>query len=161
MIDWYSFICSVQVESAVRPLLDTYFPQRSGVQVLAQPGDFYVASAFTLAVNVIGKKMVSCLWEDLSQGEAWILRTLSAARTTWFMFNFITKCLNAGEKNEDTEFLYYMNEGVYGSFNHKLLGNTISAPSVHKVSRCKLRGTDTVLNWVTPRGSSSNELLMN
>ncbi|XP_037549397.1 antizyme inhibitor 1b [Nematolebias whitei] len=93
-----------QVESAVRPLLDAYFPQRSGVQVLAQPGDFYVASAFTLAVNVIGKKLVSCHWEDLSQGE----------------------------KNEDMEFLYYMNEGVYGSFNHKLLGNTITAPSVHK-----------------------------
>ncbi|MEQ2168021.1 hypothetical protein GOODEAATRI_010109, partial [Goodea atripinnis] len=58
------------VESAVRPLLDAYFPQRSGVQVLAQPGCFYVASAFTLAVCVIGKEVVTHCWETLSQGKA-------------------------------------------------------------------------------------------
>lgn len=62
-------ICFVQIESAVRPLLDAYFPQLSGVQVLAQPGSFYVASAFSLAVNVIGKKVVARRWDSLSQGE--------------------------------------------------------------------------------------------
>lgn len=97
-----------QVESAVRPLLDAYFSPLSGVQVLAQPGSFYVASAFRLAVNVIGKKVVTRHWDSLAQGE----------------------------NNEDTEFLYYMNEGVYGPFSHKLLGNSIAAPSVHKHTLC-------------------------
>ncbi|KAM9340057.1 antizyme inhibitor 1b [Symphorus nematophorus] len=97
-----------QVESAVRPLLDAYFSPLSGVQVLAQPGSFYVASAFSLAVNVIGKKVVTRHWDSLAQGE----------------------------NNEDTEFLYYMNEGVYGPFNRKLLGNSIAAPSVHKHVLC-------------------------
>lgn len=97
-----------QVESAVRPLLDAYFSPLSGVQVLAQPGSFYVASAFSLAVNVIGKKVVTRHWDSLAQGE----------------------------NNEDTEFLYYMNEGVYGPFSHKLLGNSIAAPSVHKHTLC-------------------------
>ncbi|XP_070777711.1 antizyme inhibitor 1b [Enoplosus armatus] len=96
-----------QVESAVRPLLDAYFSPLSGVQVLAQPGSFYVASAFSLAVNVIGKKVVTRHWESLAQGD-----------------------------NEDTEFLYYMNEGVYGPFNRKLLGNSIATPSVHKHVLC-------------------------
>lgn len=50
------------------------------------------------------------------------------------MFNVNIKCITIGEKNEDMEFLYYMNEGVYGSFNHKLLGNIVTPPSVHKVS---------------------------
>lgn len=59
----------MQVESAVRPLLDAYFSPLSGVQVLAQPGNFYVASAFSLAVNVIGKKMVTRHWDNLVQGE--------------------------------------------------------------------------------------------
>ncbi|XP_044026739.1 antizyme inhibitor 1b [Siniperca chuatsi] len=94
-----------QVESAVRPLLDAYFSPLSGVQVLAQPSSFYVASAFSLAVNVIGKKVVTRHWDSLAQGE-------------------------------DTEFLYYMNEGVYGPFNRKLLGNSIAAPSVHKHVLC-------------------------
>ncbi|XP_030596603.1 antizyme inhibitor 1b [Archocentrus centrarchus] len=97
-----------QVETAIRPLLDAYFPQLSGVQVLAQPGSFYVASAFSLAVNVIGKKMVTRHWDSLAQGD----------------------------NNEDTEFLYYMNEGVYGPFDRKLLGNSIAAPSVHKHVLC-------------------------
>ncbi|XP_047460907.1 antizyme inhibitor 1b [Mugil cephalus] len=97
-----------QVESAVRPLLDAYFPQLSGVQVLARPGSFYVASAFSLAVSVIGKKVVSRHWDSLSQGE----------------------------DNEDTAFLYYMNEGVYGPFSRKLLGNSIPAPSLHKRALC-------------------------
>ncbi|KAM7384247.1 hypothetical protein PAMA_011544 [Pampus argenteus] len=97
-----------QVESAVRPMLDAYFPPLSGVQVLAQPGSFYVASAFSLAVNVIAKKVVTRHWDSLAQGE----------------------------NNEDTKFLYYMNEGVYGPFSHKLLGNSISPPSVHKHVLC-------------------------
>ncbi|KAE8282022.1 Antizyme inhibitor 1 [Larimichthys crocea] len=97
-----------QVESAIRPLLDAYFSPLSGVQVLAQPGSFYVASAFSLAVNVIGKKVVTRNWDSLAQGE----------------------------NNEDTEFLYYMNEGVYGPFSRKLLGKSIAAPSVHKHVLC-------------------------
>ncbi|XP_056154866.1 antizyme inhibitor 1b [Lampris incognitus] len=95
-----------QVECAVRPLLNAYFPPLSGVQVLAQPGSFYVASAFTLAVNVIGKKVMTCHWDSMAQGGL--------------------------DDNEESEYLYYMNEGVYGSFSHKLLGNSIPAPSVHK-----------------------------
>ncbi len=59
----------MQVESAVRPLLDAYFSPLSGVHVLAQPGNFYVASAFSLAVNVIGKKVVTRQWDSLGQGE--------------------------------------------------------------------------------------------
>ncbi|XP_029369662.1 antizyme inhibitor 1b [Echeneis naucrates] len=97
-----------QVESAVRPLLDAYFPPLSGVQVLAQPGSFYVASAFSLAVNVIGKKLLSSHWDSLAQGE----------------------------NSQDTEFLYYMNEGVYGPFSPKLMGNSFAAPSVHKHVLC-------------------------
>ncbi|XP_068431278.1 antizyme inhibitor 1b isoform X1 [Clinocottus analis] len=101
-----------QVESAVRPLLEAYFPPLSGVHVLAQPGSFYVASAFSLAVNVIGKKVMNRHWDSLTQGG----------------------------NNEDAEFLYYMNEGVYGPFSRKLLGNCIAAPSVHKHVRCAEEG---------------------
>lgn len=36
--------------------------------------------------------------------------------------------------NDEPEFLYYMNDGVYGSFSSKLLGDAIPPPSVHKVS---------------------------
>lgn len=34
------------------------FPLDSGVQIIAEPGRYYVESAFTLAVNVIAKRVV-------------------------------------------------------------------------------------------------------
>lgn len=95
-----------QIESVIGPLLDAYFPPLSGVQVIAQPGSFYVASAFTLAVSLIGKKVVARDWGSLPQ--------------------------DGLSPNDEPEFLYYMNEGVYGSFGRKLLGSTIPVPSVHK-----------------------------
>ncbi|KAL6456868.1 hypothetical protein MHYP_G00338310 [Metynnis hypsauchen] len=97
-----------QVHAAIRPLLEAYFPVTSGVRVIAEPGTFYVSSSFTLAVNVIGKKVVA---SDL-HGESKTEPTL----------------------NDDSEFLYYLNDGVYGSFVGKLLGNTIPSPTVHKMS---------------------------
>lgn len=42
----------------INPALDKYFPPDSGVRIIAEPGRYYVASAFTLAVNIIAKKIV-------------------------------------------------------------------------------------------------------
>lgn len=36
--------------------------------------------------------------------------------------------------NDEPEFHYYMNEGVYGSFSSKLTEMLIDTPSVHKVN---------------------------
>lgn len=88
----------MQVESAVRPLLDAYFSPLSGVQVLAQPGCFYVASAFNLAVNVIGKKVVTRHWDSLTQGE--ILNSLSevlfvicsSVKSDWYLLSLQPDC---------------------------------------------------------------------
>ena len=38
--------------------MDEYFPESMGVRMIAEPGRFFVASAFTLAVNVIAKRAV-------------------------------------------------------------------------------------------------------
>ncbi|XP_030626659.1 ornithine decarboxylase-like [Chanos chanos] len=70
--------------------LNDFFPTDTGVQVIAEPGRYYVASACTLAVNVIGKKVLT----DKSSN-----------------------------KNADDDmraagiFMYYVNDGIHGSFN--------------------------------------------
>uniref|UniRef100_A0A8C5K6E2 Ornithine decarboxylase n=1 Tax=Jaculus jaculus TaxID=51337 RepID=A0A8C5K6E2_JACJA len=43
-----------EITSVINPTLDKYFPSDCGVRIIAEP----VASAFTLAVNVIAKKIV-------------------------------------------------------------------------------------------------------
>lgn len=92
-----------QTHAAIRPLLEAYFPVMSGVQVIAEPGTFYLSSSFTLVVNVLDKKLVA-------------------------------RDLHGESKGDDPEFLYYLSDGVFGSFVGKLLGNIIPSPTVHKMS---------------------------
>ena len=42
----------------LKPALDELFPACSGVRVIAEPGRYFAASAFSLAVNVIGRRTV-------------------------------------------------------------------------------------------------------
>ncbi|XP_076137077.1 antizyme inhibitor 1a [Alosa pseudoharengus] len=95
-----------KVHAALRPMLDMYFPPSCGVSLLAEPGSYYVSSAFMLAVNVIAKKVVA---RDRQQQRH-----------------------DGVCASDEPEFLYYMNDGVYGSFAYKLLEESIPAPTVHK-----------------------------
>lgn len=42
----------------ISPLLDIYFPEGYGIQIIAETGSYYVSSAFMLAVNIIAMKVV-------------------------------------------------------------------------------------------------------
>lgn len=42
----------------LNPLLEEHFPVSAGVQIIAEPGRFYSASAFTLVVNVVARRTV-------------------------------------------------------------------------------------------------------
>ncbi|KAK7808938.1 hypothetical protein U0070_010085 [Myodes glareolus] len=53
-----------EITSVINPALDKYFPPVSGVRAIAEPGRYYVMSAFTLAVNIIAKKMV---WKEQTE----------------------------------------------------------------------------------------------
>ncbi|XP_048209374.1 ornithine decarboxylase [Perognathus longimembris pacificus] len=93
-----------EITSVINPALDKYFPSDSGVQIIAEPGRYYVASAFTLAVNIIAKKMV---WKEQSGSD------------------------DEDELNEQT-FMYYVNDGVYGSFNCILYDHAHVKPLLQK-----------------------------
>ncbi|XP_074056952.1 antizyme inhibitor 1 isoform X1 [Macrotis lagotis] len=93
-----------EVNHVISPLLDVYFPEGSGIKVISEPGSYYVSSAFTLAVNIIAKKVVE---NDVSSG------------------------VGKTGSNEPA-FMYYMNDGVYGSFASKLSENLNTVPEVHK-----------------------------
>ncbi|KAG8819054.1 hypothetical protein FRC17_010622 [Serendipita sp. 399] len=76
--------------------LREHFSEVAGLEVIAEPGRFYVADAFTLATNVIARRgpEQSLLELELDEDE--------------------------GDKEEgegDPKVMYYLNDGVYGSFN--------------------------------------------
>ncbi|XP_044145943.1 ornithine decarboxylase 1-like [Bufo gargarizans] len=92
-----------EVTSVINPALDKYFPVDSGVQIIAEPGRYYVASAFTLAVNIIAKKVVVAK-QTGSDGDSFCDKTI----------------------------MYYINDGVYGSFNCILHQHAHVKPVVQK-----------------------------
>jgi ornithine decarboxylase len=74
--------------------IETYFPERH-VRVIAEPGRFYVASAFTLVTSVHSKKNVfKPLTDDIDH------------------------------------VMYYVNDGVYGSFNCLLYDHQVVKPKL-------------------------------
>jgi len=69
-----------EIVGIVNESLDEFFPPECGVKIIAEPGRYFVASAFTLCANIIAKR------ETVSED---------------------------GEPIS----MYYLNDGVYGSFN--------------------------------------------
>ncbi|XP_033258938.2 ornithine decarboxylase-like isoform X1 [Orcinus orca] len=93
-----------EITSVINPALDKYFPSDSGVRIIAEPGKYYVESAFMLSVNIIAKKLV--LKEQTGSDDE-------------------------DESSEQT-FVYYVNDGVYGLFNCILYENAHVKPLLQK-----------------------------
>lgn len=74
------YISFEEIAGVVNQSLDEHFPVGCGVEIIAEPGRYFVASAFTLCANIIAKRDVI-------------------------------------EEDDETCCMYYLNDGVYGSFN--------------------------------------------
>ena len=63
----------LQITYVVNEQLDKLFPASDfpGLRVIAEPGRYYAASAFTLVTNVIAKKKVNKEIEDAKQNGRW------------------------------------------------------------------------------------------
>lgn len=75
----------------LRGALDEYFPAHTGINIIAEPGRFYVSSAFTIACNIIARRTVE---DPTAFG-------VPAA---------------AGSGRE-TSYMVYVNDGLYGNFS--------------------------------------------
>jgi len=80
-----------KIAEVVNSALDEYFPDPELVRVIAEPGRFYVASAFILATNIHSKR-------EVPNGK------------------------------DVSHIMYYINDGVYGSFNSLLYDHSQVTP---------------------------------
>jgi len=80
------------------------------VRIIAEPGRYFVASAFTLAVNVIARRTI---------------KIMAAATVV-----DDTKTNSVSKKTGTTSFMYYVNDGVYGSFNCVMFDHQVVHPYV-------------------------------
>ncbi|KAI7833414.1 pyridoxal-dependent decarboxylase [Kickxella alabastrina] len=82
------------VAAVLGDALEQHFPpsEYAHVRVIAEPGRYFVASAFTLAVNVVARRCIDCA--------------------------------------DTPAFMYYVNDGVYGSFNCIMFDHQHPTPRV-------------------------------
>jgi len=84
-----------EIVTVLRPALDTHFPATMGVRIIAEPGRYFVASAFTLVVNVIARRDVVVENCDANPDDVEA----------------------SADSASEMSYMYYVNDGVYGSFN--------------------------------------------
>lgn len=89
-----------QMSEVVKQSLDLYFPVDEGVRVIAEPGRLLVSSAFTLATSIIARR-----------------RALDAPAP-----------VTESTDGEGADVMYYINDGVYGSFNCIMFDHQIVHP---------------------------------
>lgn len=79
-----------EFSEVINKSLDKFFPPDSGVEIIAEPGRYFVETAFTLAVNVIAKRVI---------------------------INDMDEHNNGKENIPERVMMYYINDGVYGSLS--------------------------------------------
>jgi ornithine decarboxylase len=89
-----------KVAAVLGPAVNKYFPE--SIRVIAEPGRYYVASAFTLATHVIARRIV----------------------------NHDGNPRTDAEPKGQAEIMYYLNDGLYSSFNCILFDHQTVYPEV-------------------------------
>lgn len=92
------------IAAVIRSALDKFFPEGCGVELISEPGRYFVKGSHVLAVNVVGKRVTAD--EDPS-----------------------------GKLTGEQRINYYINDGLYGSFNCILYDHVTCAPSMVLVPR--------------------------
>ncbi|XP_068182507.1 ornithine decarboxylase-like [Antennarius striatus] len=95
-----------EFSEVINAALEEYFPPDSGVKVIAEPGQYYVESSFTLVMSVVGKKTIT---DDVDEQD-----------------DVENKC--------NKRMMYYMNDGVYGSLRACLYPNFKFEPHLKRVN---------------------------
>lgn len=133
-----------EIAATLRRSLDKHFPAGSGVRLIGEPGRYMVASSHTLAVAIIGcrarsanplaahknksfaayKTLIDSVQSRGGAVEAAAPRTLSL--------------LSSVKKTADTEYMYYVNDGLYGSFNNVLYEHASVHPRVLSLTDSQL-----------------------
>ncbi|KAI8900083.1 pyridoxal-dependent decarboxylase [Globomyces pollinis-pini] len=93
----------VDVAKALGPAIDRLFPPH--IRVISEPGRYFVSSAYTLAVNIVARRTVP---RDT---------TMEAYSAFYDNRNQLDTPMENVSSDEHPSFMYYINDGMYGSFN--------------------------------------------
>ncbi|KAF8631977.1 hypothetical protein AX15_002089 [Amanita polypyramis BW_CC] len=99
-----------QASEVLNYAIERHFPDRTGIKIIAEPGRYFVSTAFRLATNIIARR-----------------GPLSAASTATMS---PSRILNPTSNDQEPSVMYYINDGVYGAFNCILFDHQVVHPYV-------------------------------
>lgn len=131
--------------AVLRQAIDDYFPsslyssetQGSGaraLRIIAEPGRFYAASAFTLAANIIARRDGASDAPPIASEETVMDEGPASSSTTV-----------ADETEPTPRVMLYQNDGVYGAFNCILFDHKVVQPKVLTLQRKFVYGAPAAL----------------
>ena len=107
----------VDIAGVIRKTLNSLFPASSGVRVIAEPGRYFVEGAFVLCTNVISRRVTAPTVVD-TEG------VLSKDGEYSGVRKFSSVASHAAPEHTR----YYINDGVYGSFNCVVYDHAVVRP---------------------------------
>ncbi|XP_077644657.1 antizyme inhibitor 2 isoform X2 [Lonchura striata] len=93
-----------EMAAGINSALDLYFPEGSGVDIVARPGRYYVTSAFTLAVSITALEETPMEQPGSDEEECGSKKSL----------------------------VYHLSDGIYGAFSCLLFDSPCPRPRLHK-----------------------------
>ncbi|CAG8582644.1 14821_t:CDS:2 [Funneliformis mosseae] len=100
-----------KIAALLGPAIDKYFPPN--IRVIAEPGRYYAAPAFTIATHIIAKRTVR---RDIEEE---------------YIPNMNADQNDVSPTGDDhPAFMYYINDGLYGAFNCILYDHQLVTPKV-------------------------------
>jgi ornithine decarboxylase len=97
-----------RIANILRPALDKYFPADCGISLIAEPGRFFVHSCAVTVTQVIARRIIG------SDGNQFVMNNSAEDECV--------ESLGAGHERlldhaEVDSVMYYVNDGLYGTFN--------------------------------------------
>lgn len=122
------------ISKEINRALEEYFPQKHfdqingtderKLKIIAEPGRYYASSAFTLCTNVIAKRVMNSS-EDQVKEEETKIASLDAVNIKEMNSEFD---LSTDAIDTSKSVMYYINDGVYASFNCLFYDHSIVEP---------------------------------
>jgi ornithine decarboxylase len=114
----YAKLSFTEICAVLRPALDEYFPESMKVRIIGEPGRYFVSSAFSLAVSVIARRVITTECNDNSNVSS---IEESSSDESDGDGDEILETQEVISNKSTRSFMYYLNDGVYGAFQVLLL----------------------------------------
>lgn len=136
---------------ALREALDEHFPESENVELIAEPGRYLATAAFTVCLNVIARKDLRSTFAksgaQLDASDELVVGPLDLSTKEEEQIENcnVTQMLTGKQQQQQQEeghvppgaLSYYVNDGVYGSFNCLLFDHAMLEPHyVNSVCIC-------------------------